>query len=357
MIHRNLKHTSSCAVLFLTALMTPLASTPSVAGVYASAVDDTDDSASPYIAESPETTRDKACFDTSNHRKLLVNVDRGVRLEVLDWGGTGEPMVLLTGLGNSAHVFDEFAYQFTDRFWVLGITRRGYGNSSKPAHGYDLQTRLADIIKVLDHFNIERAIFVGHSIAGVELSGLGAEFPERVSKLVYLDAYDYGDLHKQIPPPPGPPSRPSDGLSPQHADASAVRALGHRGVIADLCNVTRIGVNGRVGTSKTPNEITAEIIASSGLAHFERINAPTLGIFADPQADPPYVKLLTPADLEQYRLAMQARDIWQHDVIQRFSSGIRDVRVVKVRNAAHYVFISHEAQVVRVMRTFLLGQQ
>lgn len=74
----------------------------------------------------------------------MVEVEPGVTLEVLDWGGPGEPMVLLTGLGDNAHVFDNFAYQFTDRYRVLGITRRGFGRSSQPESGYDVATRAAD---------------------------------------------------------------------------------------------------------------------------------------------------------------------------------------------------------------------
>jgi hypothetical protein len=54
---------------------------------------------------------------------------------------------------------------------------------------------------------------------------------------------------------------------------------------------------------------------------------------------------------------MQARGIWQHDVIQPFRSGSTDVRVVKVHNAANYIFISKEAKVFRIMRDFLFGQQ
>jgi non-heme chloroperoxidase len=49
-------------------------------------------------------------FDTSGHTVSFVMVELGVQLEVLDWGGTGETLVLLTGLGDNAHVFDEFAY-------------------------------------------------------------------------------------------------------------------------------------------------------------------------------------------------------------------------------------------------------
>jgi hypothetical protein len=66
-------------------------------------------------------------FDTSGHEVHFVTVEPGVRLEVLDWGGTGETLVLLTGLGDNAHVFDQFAHQFNDRSHVIGITRRGFG--------------------------------------------------------------------------------------------------------------------------------------------------------------------------------------------------------------------------------------
>ena len=97
-----------------------------------------------------------SCFDTSPHKTIFVTVAPDVQLEVLDWGGTGETMVLLTGSGDNAHVYDQFAYQFTDRFRVIGITRRGFGRSSQPAHGYDLDTRARDDIAVLDKLNIAR---------------------------------------------------------------------------------------------------------------------------------------------------------------------------------------------------------
>ena len=68
---------------------------------------------------------------------------------MLDWGGSGEAMVLLTGGGDNAHVYDQFAFQFTYYFHVIGITRRGYLPSSQPENGYDVPTRAADDIAVL----------------------------------------------------------------------------------------------------------------------------------------------------------------------------------------------------------------
>jgi sporulation-control protein spo0M len=47
--------------------------------------------------------------DASPHTVRFVTVEESVRLEVLDWGGTGRSVVLLAGGGNTAHVFDELA--------------------------------------------------------------------------------------------------------------------------------------------------------------------------------------------------------------------------------------------------------
>jgi non-heme chloroperoxidase len=108
-----------------------------------------------------------ACFDATPHKKTCVTVDSGVRLQVLDWGGADKPdtIVLLTGYGDNAHVYDGFAYQFTDYFHVIGITRRGFLPSSQPESGYDVETRAHDDIEVLKQLGISKAVFVEHSLA------------------------------------------------------------------------------------------------------------------------------------------------------------------------------------------------
>lgn len=63
--------------------------------------------------------------DISPHTIRMLEVDKGVSLEVLDWGGTGRPLVLLTGLADDAHIFDQFAPKLTARYHVYGISRRG----------------------------------------------------------------------------------------------------------------------------------------------------------------------------------------------------------------------------------------
>jgi pimeloyl-ACP methyl ester carboxylesterase len=151
--------------------------------------------------------------DPSNHKIQFVSVEDGVRLEVLDWGGSGRPIVLLAGLGTSAHVFDGFAEKLTESYHVYGITRRGYGASSRPATGYSERRRAEDDLRVLDALKLVKPVIAGHSIAGDELAQLGIHYYDRIGGLVYLEALndstdDYTEYDALSASCPKPCSRP-----------------------------------------------------------------------------------------------------------------------------------------------------
>lgn len=100
-------------------------------------------------------------------------------------------MVLLAGLGNTAHDFDGFAPSLATLGHVYGITRRGFGASSRPDSGYDANQLGDDVLAVLDSLKIAKPILIGSSLAGEELSSIGSRQPTRVAGLVYLDAGYY----------------------------------------------------------------------------------------------------------------------------------------------------------------------
>jgi pimeloyl-ACP methyl ester carboxylesterase len=130
--------------------------------------------------------------DPSQHKIQFVTVDKNVQLEVLDWRGSGRAIVLLPGLGGTAHVLDDFAPKLASTGHVYGITRRGFGASSAPASGYDADRLGDDVLAVLDSLDLSKPVLVGISIGGAELSSVGSRSPDRVSGLVYLDAaYQY----------------------------------------------------------------------------------------------------------------------------------------------------------------------
>jgi pimeloyl-ACP methyl ester carboxylesterase len=132
--------------------------------------------------------------DSSPHRAQMIEVEPDVSVEVLDWGGSGRTMVLLAGGGNTAHVFDDFAPPLTDRYHVYGVTRRGYGLSSKPSAGYSVDRLADDVAAVIVRLKIERPVLLGHSVAGDELSSMGSRHADRIAGLVYIDAaYDRTD--------------------------------------------------------------------------------------------------------------------------------------------------------------------
>jgi non-heme chloroperoxidase len=130
--------------------------------------------------------------DPSPHAVRFVSVGDGVRLEALDWGGSGRAVVLLAGGGDTAHVFDNFAPKLTTHNHVYGITRRGFGASGY-ADAENVSERLGeDVLAVIEALKLDNAILVGHSIAGAELSWIANHYPNRVAGVVYIEAgYSY----------------------------------------------------------------------------------------------------------------------------------------------------------------------
>lgn len=149
--------------------------------------------------------------DQSPHTSGFATVN-GVKLHYLDWGGRGEAVLFITGMGDTAHVYDWMAPKFTDKYRVLALTRRGYGESDKPEAGYDADTLTEDVRRFLDHIKIKRVHLIGHSAAGNELTNFATRHPKRTLSLIYLDAAyhraDVPEIEKRDPlaPPEEPKS-------------------------------------------------------------------------------------------------------------------------------------------------------
>ena len=132
----------------------------------------------------------------------------GIKLHVLDWGGTGPNLVFLAGWGDAAYTFDSMALHFRKRFRVVALTRRGVTPSDQPKTGYDKATLTTDVVQVLDSLQIRTAHLVGHSLGGIEVTEIASRFPERVLSVVYLDAaVDATDAARvmKLDPLAGPP--------------------------------------------------------------------------------------------------------------------------------------------------------
>jgi pimeloyl-ACP methyl ester carboxylesterase len=296
----------------------------------------------------------------------VAHAHPGVQLHMLDFGGQGEVLLFLPGLGDTAHIFRGFAPRFTDRFRVLALTRRGHGESEQPAEGYELDALAADIAASLDALGIERAHLAGHSIAGAELTLFAARFPERVGKLVYLDAaYDRSTQEAVLEADPVPwlgAATPEDRASLQAWLAYTRRArvdlarYWTAAVEADVSASMEVQPDGAV-KSRTPGRILGAIFASTaqGSPDYSRVSAPALALYA--LEDEAY---RLPADADSAMRAALVRyqqdvsEPWQRASIEQFRAGARRGQVHLLEDTGHHLFLHRPDAVASMMRDFLL---
>ena len=82
----------------------------------------------------------------------------GVSLHYVEWGGAGEPVLLVHGLTASARSLTGIAEALAPAHRVIAPDLRGRGRSGKPARGYSYAHHAADLIALLDALGIARAI-------------------------------------------------------------------------------------------------------------------------------------------------------------------------------------------------------
>jgi pimeloyl-ACP methyl ester carboxylesterase len=331
-----------------------------------------------YIAPVPaRNVPDDGWTDPAPHRAIGVQVAPGVRLHVLDFGGNGMPLVFLTGIGNNAHVFDDFAQRFTRSHRVIAITRRGFGESSHPDGPYDQPTLAADIRTVLDSLRIGKAVLAGHSIGGFELTHFAARYPDRVAGLIYLDAGNdpvasdsirksFASSITDLTALPRPPA--AGQVMPESADsASPAAAWAYRqrvGLIDNTESAVRAayfyeGFNPyRANNNPVPAKMLAAISAGERTP-FAKVRARAVFIFAlrdsvSHQSDD--VKRWIGSDAARHAAVQKALDAeWavtraQHEYVARELEGSQ---LVNIRGARHLIFLTHPEETERVMNQFM----
>jgi len=112
----------------------------------------------------------------------------GVSLHTWEWPGETPPALLLHGIGNYGRYWDFFADAIAGRLRLVAPDARGHGESGQPKDAYAPEEFVADALAVLDALAIDRALVVGHSMGGTHAIRLAAEHPERVTRLVVVDA-------------------------------------------------------------------------------------------------------------------------------------------------------------------------
>jgi non-heme chloroperoxidase len=316
-------------------------------------------------------------MDTSPHKSSFVNVNdpqgQNVRLHYLDWGGSGPVLLFIPGMGCTAHIFDRFAPRFTDKFHVLALTRRGHGESDYPETGYDADTLAEDLRQFLDELTIDRVILAGHSMGYIELSRFALLYPERVLKLVWIDAaYDRTSPADQAmlarnPAPKMAPPWPSEAITSIEEFAATVRrlypslaAIWGPEIEADLRANVIITPEGCV-VEKMSDAINSALgyTVQNYLPDYAGIQVPMLSLFVLTDG-----RDFLSADYMTEEQKAQVIDYFNNDriphvknYIEQFRRNVPQAHIVVIPDGNHYCFLKQEAIVFNAMNAFLLEEQ
>jgi esterase len=131
---------------------------------------------------------------TPKDKYLAVN---DLRLHYLEWGRKGcrRTMVLLHGFMAHAHVWDEFALSFRNRYHIIALDQRGHGESQwSEDEFYSIDAHLSDIVNMIKMLDLKDIILIGHSMGGRNALFYTACYPQNVERLVIVDTRPSSDL-------------------------------------------------------------------------------------------------------------------------------------------------------------------
>jgi non-heme chloroperoxidase len=297
--------------------------------------------------ELQRATRGSAWLSTPTHVHY-IEVEEGVKLEVVDWGGAGRPVVLLAGLGADAHAYARFAARLTPSYHVYAITRRGFGASSVPLTGYSADRLGDDVLAVLAALDLNRPVLVGHSIAGQELSSVGSRHSDKVAGLVYLDAawsfayYDssLGDCAIEL-----------IEVKRKMGELQSGFLQDTRPLIQELLEIDLPRLEGVLREWQKELEATPAALLAARAQAADHIPPAVHAIHAGRQK---YTQIPVPI-LAIYALPPDPKDppIGTEAQVKAFEAGVPSAHVVRLPHARHEVFSSNEEDVLREMNAFI----
>ncbi|KQV23633.1 hypothetical protein ASC97_26900 [Rhizobium sp. Root1203] len=103
--------------------------------------------------------------------------------------GSGDPMILIMGLGADQSVWEMHRAAYAEHFQCFAIDNRGIGRTSKPGGRYTTADMAEDVRAVMDHARVGRAHVAGISMGGAIAQQLCLSAPDRVRSLILVSTW------------------------------------------------------------------------------------------------------------------------------------------------------------------------
>ena len=170
--------------------------------------------------------------------------------------GSGPTVILLHGLGGSTQVWQFNIAALAEKYHVVVPDQIGFGKSDKPLVNYRIRTYVDFLDQFCKQLKIERATLIGNSMGGWIAAMFTAAFPDRVDKLVLVDAAGYA-------PPKDFDTRTIYGLNPTTREGMKVlvaKVFYNKAFQTDAAIDLAMAARLSAGDGYTINSITESII-------------------------------------------------------------------------------------------------
>jgi len=279
-----------------------------------------------------------------------------LRIHFRDWGDPGAPpLVIVHGLRDHSHSFDDLARGLVDRFHVLALDLRGHGDSETTPY-YDFGHFILDLRNLIRALRLEKPILIGHSMGGEIVATYSGSFPDVPGRVVLIEG---------LGPPPFDMDREAErtiagfaridralqhaGLKDLEAAYQRLRERNHRLTEARARELavlgTRLREDGTLEWKFDPMLATMDVCGAFNLgyamAFWRRVTAPTLIIHGGESG-------------EFWRGTPGATYLDADDRARRLGC-FRDQRFVEIAGAGHMVHFDRPRELLAAIRAFLPG--
>lgn len=286
-----------------------------------------------------------------------------VKLHYLDWGGTGEPLILIHGLGDTPYLFEGLAALLKKQFRVIAYSKRGHCKTETYDSNYEIAALVSDLKLLLDSLNISKANLLGWSIGGNEITEFAIQYPERTNRLIYLEAgYDLSEAAFNLMQ-----QHLTRSPFPDRADLVSLDAyrnwyhcfwypdIDWNAILeSNLRTSTQINPDGSIIT--IPTDDVSKIILQSGMSYhrnYDKIMAPSLILYTNTFFKAARNDSASAANYKN--LEKEIINPWRHSSMNRIKTEMKTASIKIIPNGSHVslIFLSKD-EIVESINSFLL---
>lgn len=286
-----------------------------------------------------------------------------VKLHYLDWGGEGEPLILIHGLGDSPFLFEELADTLKEHFRVIAYSKRGHSKSETADSSYATSNLVSDLKLLLDSLQIPKANLLGWSMGGNEITEFAIQYPERTNKLIYFEAgYDLSEEPFKVIL--NTVSKSAFADSSDLASLDAYRKWYHGFWFPDVdWNSTlesnlqaSIHINPDSSITAIPNDVVSLITLQSAMNYhrnYDKVSVPSLVLYTNSFFLAAKNDSNTTAIYDN--LEKEIINPWRQSSMNRIKTEMKNATIKIMSNGSHvsFIFLSKD-EIVTSINSFLL---